>query len=146
MTDKDYPVDYVCSFIEPWGEQNFDCVHCKDRAAALQKAKEDFKKYPYVESIEFSDDELKVKLVPDYPDLRNGTITVSFGEYSWSEHVDDFFEVPIGQIDHADKQTCIDCYNEIAPIIRKHYGTFNILDQQFSIWSQMYQEETEKES
>lgn len=42
MANKDYPVDYVCSFVESWGEQNFDCVHCKDRAAALQKAKADF--------------------------------------------------------------------------------------------------------
>ena len=107
MTDKDYPVDYVCSFIEPWGEPNFDCVRCKDRAAALQKAKADLKKYPYVESIEFSDDELKMTFVPDFPDISSGTITITVGEHSWSEHVDDFFNVPIGQIDHADKQTCM---------------------------------------
>lgn len=116
MTENDYPVEYVCSFTEPWGEENFDCVHCKDRAAAIQKAKADLKKYPYVDSIEFSDDELKVKFVPDYPDLRSGKITVSFEEDSWTEHTDDFFDVPIGQIDHADKQSLMRCYVEIARI------------------------------
>lgn len=145
MTENDYPVEYVCSFVEPWGEPNFDCVRCKDRAAALQKAKADFKEHPYVNSIEFSDDELKMTFVPDLPDLRCGTITVSFGEDSWSEHVDDFFDVPIGQIDHADKRTCMDCYHEITPIIQRYYGTYNVLDQQFLLWSQMYQTETEKE-
>ena len=145
MTENDYPVEYVCSFTEPWGEPNFDCVRCVDRQAALQKAKADFKEHPYVNSIEFSDDELKITFVPDLPDLRSGTITVSFGEDSWSEHTEDFFDVPLGQIDHADKQTCIDCYTEIAPIIKKYYGTFNVLDQQFLLWSQMYQTENEKE-
>lgn len=145
MTENDYPVEYICSFTEPWGEPNFDCVRCVDRQAALQKAKADLKKYPYIESIEFSDNELKMTFVPDLPDLRCGTITVSFGEDSWTEHTDDFGDVPIGQIDHADKKTCMDCYHEIAPIIRKYYGTFNVLDQQFLLWSQQYQTENEKE-
>lgn len=145
MTENDYPVAYFCNFTEPWGEENFESGRCVDRQTALQKAKADFKEHPYVNSIEFKDAEMQVKLVPDLPDLRCGTITVSFGEDSWSEHVDDFFDVPIGQIDHADKQTCMNCYAEIAPIIQRYYGTFNVLDQQFLLWSQQYQTENEKE-
>lgn len=145
MADKDYPVDYFCSFTEPWGEEKFESGRCVDRAAALQKAKADLEKYPYVDCVEFKDDELKMTFVPDFPDLRCGTITVSWGEDSWTEHVDDFGDVPLGQIDHADKQTCMDCYRKIAPIIRKHYGTFNVLDQQFLFWSEQYQKENEKE-
>lgn len=146
MTNIDYPVTYICKFKETWGEANSESYHCIDRAAALQQAKEDFQKRPFINCIEFYDDELKMSFVPDDAIHSSGSISVMFSNNNgWSERVDDFFDVPLGQIDHADKQTCIDCYNEIAPIIKKYYGTFNVLDQQFLFWSQMYQEETEKE-
>ena len=48
MADKDYPVDYFCSFTEPWGEENFESGRCVDRQTALQKAKEDFKEIIYI--------------------------------------------------------------------------------------------------
>lgn len=117
MNVKDYPVTYTCRFKENSGEELSETFHFADRASALQQAKEDFKIYKFVDCIEFFDDELKFSFVPDDSIHTNGTISVMFSDnYGWSEKVDDFFEVPIGQIDHADKQSLMQCYVEIAAV------------------------------
>lgn len=117
MTNIDYPVTYICRFKETWEEERSENYHCIDRAAALQQAKEDFQKRQFVDSIEFYDNELKFSFVPDDAIHSSGSISVMFSnDYGWSEHVDNFFDVPLGQIDHADKQTCLRCYTEIARV------------------------------
>lgn len=117
MTNIDYPVTYICRFRETWGEANSESYHCIDRAAALQQAKEDFQKRQFIDCIEFYDDELKMSFTPDDSVSNSGSISVMFSNnYGWSERVDDFFDVPLGQIDHADKQTCLRCYTEIARV------------------------------
>lgn len=117
MTNIDYPVTYICKFKETLGEERSENYHCIDRAAALAKAKEDFQKHPFISCIEFYDDELKMSFVPDDAIHSSGSISVIFSDnFGWSEHVDDFFDVPLGQIDHADKQSLMRCYVEIAAV------------------------------
>lgn len=117
MTNIDYPVTYTCKFKETLGEERSENYHCIDRAAALAKAKEDFQKHPFISCIEFYDDELKMSFVPDDAIHSSGSISVIFSNnYGWSERVDDFFDVPLGQIDHADKQSLMRCYVEIAAV------------------------------
>lgn len=112
-----YKVKYICNFKEPLGEHNSKSGCCIDRATALAKAKEDFQNRQFIDCIEFYDDELKMSFTPDNSVSSSGDISVTFSDnFGWSEHVDDFFEVPIGQIDHADKQTCLRCYTEIARV------------------------------
>lgn len=117
MTNIDYPVTYICRFTEPLGEHNSKSGCCIDRATALAKAKEDFQNRQFIDCIEFYDDELKMSFTPDNSVSSSGDISVTFSDnFGWSEHVDDFFEVPIGQIDHADKQSLMRCYVEIAAV------------------------------
>lgn len=117
MTNIDYPVTYTCKFKETLGEERSENYHCIDRAAALQQAKEDFQKRPFINCIEFYDNELKFSFVPDDTIHSSGSISVIFSNnYGWSERVDDFFDVPLGQIDHADKQSLMRCYVEIAAV------------------------------
>lgn len=117
MTNIDYPVTYTCKFKETLGEERSENYHCIDRAAALKQAKDDFKKHPFIDCIEFYDDELKMSFTPDDSVHSSGIMSVMFSDnYGWGEHIDDFFDVPIGQIDHADKQTCLRCYTEIARV------------------------------
>lgn len=121
MNDIDYPVTYTCKFKESLGEEHSENYHCIDRAAALQQAKEDFQKHKFIDSIEFYDEKLKFSFVPDDSVHTSGSISVMFSNnYGWSEHVDDFMEVPIGQIDHADKQSLMRCYVEIAAVWDKY--------------------------
>lgn len=122
MTNIDYPVTYICRFRDPVEhEVRSENYHCIDRAAALQQAKEDFQKRPFINCIEFYDNELKFSFVPDDTIHSSGSISVIFSnDYGWSERVDDFFDVPIGQIDHADKQSLMRCYVEIAAVWDKY--------------------------
>lgn len=121
MNDKDYPVTYICRFRENSGEKLSETFHFVDRASALQQAKEDFKVYKFVDEIEFHDEDLKFTFEPYDSIHTNGTISVMFSDnYGWSERVDDFFDVPIGQIDHADKQSLMRCYVEIAAVWDKY--------------------------
>ena len=65
MTNIDYPVTYICRFRDPVEhEVRSENYHCIDRAAALQQAKEDFQKRPFINCIEFYDNELKFSFVP----------------------------------------------------------------------------------
>ena len=118
MNSKDYPVTYTCKYRDPVEhDERSDNYHCIDRASALQQAKEDFNTHQFVQEIEFHDKDFKFTFIPYDDKHLHGTISVMFSDnYGWSEKVDDFFDVPIGQIDHADKQSLIRCYYEIAEV------------------------------
>lgn len=122
MNSKDYPVTYTCKYKDPLNyEERFENYHCIDRASALQQAKEDFNTHQFVQEIEFHDDDFKFTFEPYDDKHAHGTISVMFSDnFGWSEKVDDFFDVPIGQIDHADKQSLMRCYVEIAAVWDKY--------------------------
>lgn len=119
---KDYPVTYTCKYRDPVNyDERSENYHCIDRASALQQAKEDFNTHKFVDIIEFHDADFKFTFIPYDDKHLHGTISVMFSDNSaWSEKVDDFFDVPIGQIDHADKQSLIRCYVEIAAVWDKY--------------------------
>lgn len=115
---NDYPVSYCCSYRLGSGETVEDFLQCIDLAAALEKAQNDVRNKPLCESVFFMDDDISVKFTLDDYEEVSGKYELKARRLgiSHSYHIDDFCAIPLGQIDHANRQVFLNCYKELAAL------------------------------
>lgn len=115
---KDYPVGYCCSYRVGSGETVEDFLQCIDREAALEKAKDDVKNKEWCEDIFITDNEENIQFTPDNFGEVSGKLEVTVKPFgiTHSHHIDNFLNIPLGQIDHANHEVFLECYKELAAL------------------------------
>lgn len=115
---KDYPVSYCCSYRNGSGETVEDFLKYSNREEAFNKAKDDAKNKLWCEKVCFFDDEEIFLFTLDDWEKVSGKleVTIKAAGITHSQHIDNFLNIPLGQIDHANHRVFLDCYNELKAL------------------------------
>lgn len=115
---SDFPVNYCCSYRLGSGETVEDFLKCIDFADAFEKAKDDVKNKLWCESVFFDDEDTAIKFTLDDFDKRSGKLEMTSKNkgITHSHHVGDFCALPLGFVDHHNKQVFLDCYEELKAL------------------------------
>lgn len=113
-----YPIFYCCSHRVGSGETVEDFLKYSSREEAFNKAKDDVKNKLWCEKVCFFDDEEIFLFTLDDWEKVSGKLEVTIKAFgiTHSHHIDNFLNIPLGQIDHANHKIFLDCYNELKAL------------------------------
>lgn len=117
MSEK-FPVRYDFVYRSEMNEICAINLYCIDREAAYDRARYDVENNRLFEEIYIEDKGEEFKIKFDFIDDLSGTVEVTnkIFKVNYSYHFDNFFDIPLGQIDHANHKVFLACYDELKAL------------------------------